>query len=257
MAPKARGTREPPLAKAPAKTRTAARKPDTPTRAPAAPHFTPELFLFLQELALNNHREWFADNKERYEAVVKAPFAAFLEAFRPRLVAISASFVVPTAPFRIHRDVRFSPDKSPYKTHAAAQFRHQAATSDVHAPGFYLHLEPRSVFVAGGMWMPDAASLGQVRAHIVEHADAWKRALGARPFRERATLMDDQLTRAPRGYDPEHPMIEHLRRKSHVASVALDESDACGPAFLDRVEEACRVIAPLVRLTTEALGLPF
>ncbi len=74
--------------------------------------------------------------------------------------------------FRIYRDVRFSKDKAPYKTHAAAQFRHGAG-QDAHAPGFYLHLEPGSVFVGAGSWRPAGEALAGFRDAIVEDPSRW------------------------------------------------------------------------------------
>ncbi|MCY3860393.1 MAG: DUF2461 family protein [bacterium] len=49
------------------------------------PHFTPELFEFLSDLQANNNREWFADNKWRYEQHVKEPLLEFIEDFGPHL----------------------------------------------------------------------------------------------------------------------------------------------------------------------------
>ena len=63
--------------------------------------------------------------------------------------------------FRIYRDTRFSKDKRPYKTHAGITFRHRDGR-DVHGPIFYLHLEPARVFMAGGMWRPEAGALKAV-----------------------------------------------------------------------------------------------
>ena len=114
------------------------------------PHLTSDLFEFLLDLRANNDREWFAENKRRYEQHVKEPLLAFIEDLEPHLHSVSEHFVADTranggSMFRIYRDVRFSKDKSPYKTQAAVQFRHEAGKS-VHAPGFYLHLEPDQVF---------------------------------------------------------------------------------------------------------------
>ena len=110
-------------------------------------HFKRELFHFLEDLNSNNRREWFEDNRARYEREVREPVIAFIMDFAPRLKQISSRFIADPRPiggsmFRIYRDVRFSPDKRPYKTHAAARFPH-VMSRDVHAPGFYLHLEPR------------------------------------------------------------------------------------------------------------------
>src|SRR4051794_36073157 len=117
-----------------------------------APSFSPDLFAFLRELAANNDREWFAANKARYVAEVQEPALAFVEDVGMRLPQVSRHFVADTrtvggSVFRIYRDTRFAKDKTPYKTHTGIQFRH-ARSRDVHAPGFYLHLEPGSVFMA-------------------------------------------------------------------------------------------------------------
>jgi uncharacterized protein (TIGR02453 family) len=218
-------------------------------------HFKPELFAFLNDLKQNNSREWFQDNRDRYQRDVQEPLLAFIAAFAEPLAGISRHFVADPRPsggsmFRIHRDVRFSRDKSPYKTHAAAQFRHREGR-DVHAPGFYLHLEPRNVFIGSGMWHPDGATLGRIRSAIVDRPERWRKASSG------LALGGDSLTRAPRGFDPEHPLVEDLKRKDFVTFVSSTQGEACRSGFLDRFAGACRDAAPLARFLTEAVGLDF
>ncbi|MFC1886438.1 TIGR02453 family protein [Thermodesulfobacteriota bacterium] len=107
-------------------------------------YFSPETFIFLKELAENNNRHWFQENKRRYEEHFKGPAMCFIADFSEVLRKISRHFTADPRPvggslFRIYRDVRFSNDKSPYKTNAGIQFRHYQG-KDVHAPGYYLHL---------------------------------------------------------------------------------------------------------------------
>lgn len=45
--------------------------------------FTPAVFVFLRELAANNNREWWEDNKDRYREVIQEPALDFIEAFGP------------------------------------------------------------------------------------------------------------------------------------------------------------------------------
>ena len=61
--------------------------------------------------------------------------------------------------FRIYRDVRFSKDKTPYKTAAGVHFHHEDR-KNVHAPGYYLHLEPGTVYAGGGIWRDGFPRLG-------------------------------------------------------------------------------------------------
>jgi uncharacterized protein (TIGR02453 family) len=156
--------------------------------------------------------------------------------------------------FRIYRDTRFSKDKRPYKTHAGLSFRH-CDGREVHGPVFYLHLEPGSVFAAAGMWHPDADTLRKVRDAIAEHPGRWKRVLASR-----GVELDeghDGLKRAPRGYDPDHPFVEDLKRRSFTASTRFTQSQACAPEFLRRFTTACRQKAPLMEFLTNAAGLPW
>jgi uncharacterized protein (TIGR02453 family) len=222
---------------------------------PAAPHFTPRLFRFLRDLERNNERAWFQENKDRYVADVQQPMLRFIADFATPLRKLAPAFEADPRPsggsmFRIYRDTRFSKDKAPYKTHVAAHFRHKRTSTDVHAPGFYFHLEPGECFIGGGLWLPEPPLLKKVRDAIAYDPDGWRktrRAVGA--------IEGDGLTRPPQGYDPAHPFINDLKRKSFFASVAFADAEVTGPDFLARCAEACRSIRPLMKFLTEAVDL--
>ena len=106
--------------------------------------FKPSFFKFFKDLANNNNRPWFNENKSRYEDQVCAPLLAFIEGMAPRLKRVSKHYrAIPKktggSMFRIYRDVRFSKDGRPYKEHGACQFRHELG-KDAHAPGFFQFL---------------------------------------------------------------------------------------------------------------------
>ena len=142
------------------------------------------------------------------------------------------------------------PDKRPFKTHVGIHFSHGSG-KDAHAPVFYLHLEPENCFAAAGVWHPDNRTLTRIRTVIVEQPEQWAK------MRRKLRLEGDSLTRPPRGYDPEHPFIEDIKRKDFVASVAFAERQVCAPAFLGNFAAACRSMVLLVEFTTRALGLKF
>jgi uncharacterized protein (TIGR02453 family) len=226
------------------------------------PGFPNDLFVFLKELAANNNREWFTENKPRYRASIVEPMCDFIEAMGDRLPKISDCFVADTrtnggSMFRIYRDTRFSKDKRPYKQNVGCQFRHMAG-KDAHAPGFYVHLEPDNVFVGGGIWQPPSQILGKIRTMIVENPAEWKRITSNKKIIERmGGIAGDGLKRPPRGYDPNHPFIEDLKRKSIYAFQNIDSSVVTAPDFIDEVGEAFTTISPLMRFITEALELPY
>ena len=223
--------------------------------------FTPALFTFLAELAANNNREWFRANKSRYDGDVKEPALAFISDFAPHLARISTRFRAdPRANggslFRIYRDTRFSKDKRPYKTHTGIHFRHEAA-KDAHAPGFYLHLQPGSVFAGAGIWRPGGPTLRSIRESIDEDPDAWLRASGDERFRASFELSGDSLIRAPKGFSVDHPLIGDLRRKDFIGVARLDESAVLSDGFLTRFAALCHDSAPFQRWLCRAIGVPW
>ncbi len=224
-------------------------------------HFTPAVFSFLEDLAANNNRGWFLVNKPRYEADVRDPALRFVADFAPRLREVSPHFRADPRPnggslFRIYRDVRFSKDKRPYKTHTGIHFRHDTG-KDAHAPGFYLHLEPSRCFAACGMWRPGGPALRKVREALVDDPAAWKQVTGDERFRRTFALSGDSLVRAPRGFDPNHPLLDDLKRKDFIATAPLSDAAVTADGFLDDFATLCRAATPFQRWLCGAVGARF
>jgi len=225
------------------------------------PGFQPTIFRFLEELADNNNRPWFQENKGRYERDVREPCLAFIRAFRPRLKKISPFFVasdrrVGGSLMRVYRDTRFTKDKTPYKTNAGIQFRHEFGR-DIHAPGFYVHIAPDECFLAMGLWRPDRPSLEQIRAAIDDQPDRWRRVRNHKKFREHFALVGSRLKSAPRGYPTDHPMIEDLKRTDFLGLRDLSEKEVLDEAFADNVATLFAAARPFMRFLCEALKMPF
>jgi uncharacterized protein (TIGR02453 family) len=215
-----------------------------------------DLFAFLAELRRHNDRVWFNANKDRYLADVRDPMLAFIASIAAPLARISRHIVVDARPsggslMRIYRDTRFSRDKTPYKTNVGIHFGVKAPR-DFEAPGYYLHLEPAEVFMGAGIWHPGADALRAIRTAIVRDPRAWKVA-------KRGGLTHDEATlkRPPRGFDPDHPLIDDLKRLSFTSGARFSERQACAPDFSIRFVAACRREAPLMRFLARAMGLAF
>lgn len=222
---------------------------------PVTAIFSPELFVFLKQLKRNNDREWFAKNKARYQQVVVEPAMMFIGGFAEGLAELSSHFVAEARTtrgslFRIYRDTRFSSDKLPFKTHIGIHFSHESG-KDAHAPVFYFHIEPGGCFAAAGIWHPDNRALTKIRTAIVADSERWGKAV------RKLELEGGSLVRPPKGFAPDHPFIEDLKRKDFVASVSLTDEQVCSPKLMKDFTAACRTMTPLVEFTTKALGLKF
>ena len=216
---------------------------------------------FLEELARNNNREWFKDNKARYEELVLDVALRFIQSMQEPLADIAPHFnAIPQrmggSLMRVYRDTRFSKNKLPYKTNIGIQFRHEQA-KDVHSPGYYVHIDPDQVFIGVGMWRPDSEPLRGIRERIVAKPAEWKRAVGDARFKRMLELGGESLSRPPRGFDKDHELIEDIKRKSFIAVRNLDVEDSLSAQFQRKVETTFRVAEPFMRFLCKAVGVPF
>ena len=219
------------------------------------------LLHFLNELSKQNNRTWFQANKPRYEKELLEPALAFIESMAGPLEKVSPHFrAVPKrvggSLMRIYRDVRFSNDKRPYKTNVGIHFRHEKG-KDVHAPGFYFHIDPDEVFLGAGIWHPDSKTLGKIRKAIVKDPTGWKKAKGGKAFRDLYQLAGDSLKRPPRGFDADHPLLEDLKRKDHIAVCELDHGDLFEPDIVKETAAAFRASKTYVAFLCKAIGVKF
>lgn len=226
-----------------------------------AAKFEKQTIAFLEELAVNNNREWFKENKPRYEEQVLDVALRFIQSMQEPLAQIAPHFTaIPQrmggSLMRVYRDTRFSKIKLPYKTNIGIQFRHEQA-KDVHSPGYYVHIDPDQVFVGVGMWRPDADSLRSIRERIVAKPAEWSRALGDAKFRRHFELGGESLTRPPRGFDKEHEHIGDIMRKSFMGVRNLDVEDCLGSGFQRKVETSFSAATPFMKFLCKAVGVPF
>ncbi len=203
---------------------------------------------FLKDISKNNDREWFEKNKPRY-LKAKEGFEEIVVAVLKELVKFEAGLAglnPKKLPFRIYRDVRFSKDKRPYKTNMGAGFSPNGKL--VQEPGYYLHIEPgNKSFIAGGMYMPDAANLNKIRQEIDYNSDTLKKIMNAKEFRKLFKGFDqfDKLKTAPKNYPKDHALIEWLKLKSFVVSQPLTDKQVMDKKFIRKVASACKTLKPL------------
>ena len=223
--------------------------------------FQPTLFEFLEQLADNNNRPWFQENKSRYEREVLEPAMAFIRAFQPRLKRISPYFVasdrrVGGSLMRVYRDTRFVKAASPTRpTSASSSATSRAATSMPRASTSTSRRASASWPWACGGRSP--RPLGQIRQAIVEWPDRWRRARDDRKFRQRFSLDGDSLKRPPRGFPADHPWIEDLKRTDFIGVEELEEQDVLGKGYLDHVAASFTASRPFMRFLCDAMKVPF
>ena len=217
---------------------------------------TPHTFNFLQSLKRNNNKEWFQQNREKYEPA-REDFHQFISAVLEKLKAVDGDLQPIEAKkclFRINRDIRFSNNKQPYKNNFGAFMNKGGKQAET--AGYYFHLEPGNSFLAGGIWMPQPEQLHAIRQEIDYNLDEFNGIVADRKFRRYFPELDREaeLSRPPKGYDKENPALEFLKLKSFTVTMPLDDTTLRSRQVVKSVLQAYTAMMPFVKFLNRALA---
>ncbi len=212
---------------------------------------------FLQNLKLNNHKDWFDANRKVYETA-KADYLQFVAEVLKGLVKNDETLALlqpKDCTFRINRDVRFSKNKAPYKTNMGAGF--SKGGKKMQLAGYYFHCEPGASFIAGGIWMPMAPELKKVRQEIDYCFDEFNKLVTYKKFVAQFDVLeqgeDAVLKRAPKGYEENNPAINYLKLKSFIASTPISDADLINKNLVKTVVDACAGLQRLVHFINRGI----
>jgi uncharacterized protein (TIGR02453 family) len=190
---------------------------------------------FYDGLVADNSKAYWTDHRSVYEADVRAPMQELLAALEQEFG--------PGKIFRPYRDVRFSNDKTPYKTHCGAT-----------VGPFYVQVGSDGLLVAGGYYRMAPDQVARYRTAVADDrrgGDLEKRLAALSGL----TLAGETLKTRPRGFDPDHPRVDLLRRKGLYAWRAWEPDDVLHePGTLDRVASTWRELRPLTEWLDDHVG---
>ena len=207
-----------------------------------------ESLSFLQDLKKNNNREWFAENKKRFEKEQKSMKQFFTEVGEA-LGKIDG--IENTKIFRIYRDVRFSKNKLPYKINFSAGF---TRNKPMLRGGYYLHIENEGSFIGGGFWEPNTEDLLRIRKEIELDASELKEIITQDTFKKFfGSLQGDELKTAPRDFDKNHPDIDLIRKKQYLVTRSFTNKEVLDPKFKEEVIATFQAMRPFFNYMTDVL----
>lgn len=219
-------------------------------------YYISQLFEFLQQLAANNNRQWFAENKSQYIELRQLwendidRLIAYMSTWDSRLSHLSAK----TTAYRIYRDIRFSPDKSPFKTHFGAAFSPYGKST--HRAALYLHMDnsPQSG-IYGGLWCPDSSMLRKIRRAIVDNIEEFEDIVNSPDLI--STFPDwcgESLKTVPKGYDRNHPLAHYIRLKDFARFAHIPRQQFLNPDWPEIIAEKFSKIAPLIQFLNYSIS---
>lgn len=205
---------------------------------------------FLSELKKNNNRDWFAENKVRYESA-KHNF----EMLGNQLISDISTFDedikgfdVKDAIFRIYRDTRFSPDKTPYKTHFGMYIA-SAGGRKSNRGGYYLHIEPDGCFFGAGVWMPQPDILKALRQSVYENIEEFIEIIENKIFKASFPELDksQMLKRVPAGFPTDFEYAELLKHKSYLVGHGFSNDEFLSSNIIKRLSELAKTAYPFLQ----------
>lgn len=216
---------------------------------------------FLNDLKVNNNREWFEANKPRYKEI-NDEFCAFTE----QLIAEIAKFdptVAGLTPkdcmYRIYRDTRFSNNKEPYKTHIGAYICQKGKKSGY--AGYYFHVEAEGVnyigghILASGIHCPEPAILRSVRDEILDNGKEFLHTISeASGF---TMEHNDKLQRVPTGYPKDSEYAEYLKFKDFTLYKSVNNNFMTSKKLLDNTLQEFRKTVDFIKLLNKAVDFAF
>ena len=203
---------------------------------------------FLKELKLNNNRDWFNENKERFNAIL-SEVKIFAQEVNDSLNA--SDDIEKLKIFRIYRDLRFSKDKTPYKKNIGMAFHRSKPEL---RGGYYLEISADESFVAVGFWNPNKEDLFRIRKEIEVDGQEFKSIISQKKIKEIwGEIKGEEVKTSPKGFSAEHQHIDLIKKKQFIFIKKLKEEEILDESFQKRLVSYFVSIRPFFDYMSEIL----
>jgi len=191
---------------------------------------------FLDEIIINNSKEWLDLNRERYEMLIVTPNKAYVEEMAEHLQLlvpnINAIPKINQSLFKIYRDARYHP-LDPIKTRIGIIFW-QGGGHRMQSASFYMHYDSQEVFVATGIRNFKPALLAAYRNYIKddkkrEELHKILEALQAKGY----SLPEPHYKRLPTGFDKESKHLYLTKyRAMYLFTIYTPNNEFCSEEII-------------------------
>jgi len=211
-------------------------------------HFDQDYFEFFIGLTLNNHKQWFDENRGTYTKEMKPMFEDFVNTLISELQKVSPDFNGINAKdcmFRINRDIRFSKDKTPYKTFFSASI-HQNGRKAMNPGGMYLEIGPENCAIYSGAYMPEKEALQKIRSNIYHNLEEFDQIINNKKFKnvfgEIHGEKNKRIEKEFMGVAEKQPLI--LNKQFYIFH-KFEPEDTMKPEFLNNLIEVWKLTKDL------------
>ena len=219
--------------------------------------FTKTAINFLKDLAANNNKEWFENNRDIYEAHLLNPLKQLSTSLGTVINSIDKE--IETAPYinktisKIYRDVRFSNDKSPFRTDQWLTFRRPNKLWG-NVPEFYFYFTPEEYQYGMGYYSASPENMKCLREHINHYPDRFKKILETYENHDCFKLVGENYKKAiPNGL-PEEFQPWYQKKNIAVSCIRKIDRGFYSENLGQVLEDACKFNAELYLFITESIN---
>lgn len=173
--------------------------------------FSDETIRFFWELQLNNDRDWFQANKQRYTDYVAGPLRQLAEEVYDRFLEENPDLPLTLRVSRIYRDARRLYGKGPYKKSMWFTFR-TAGEDWSRQPAFWFEVRAEGYNYGMGIYNAAPATMVRFRREIDEHPEAIRKLAQDFAKQDRFVLEGESYKRSKGS--PPAPLDQWYNRKS-------------------------------------------
>ena len=203
---------------------------------------------FLRDLKLNNNRDWFNENKQRFNSI-QSGVKEFANEVNESLK--KSDDIEKLKIFRIYRDLRFSKDKTPYKKNIGMAFHR--AKPELRG-GYYLELSADESFVAVGFWNPNKEDLLRIRKEIEVDGQEFESVINDNKIKDIwGEIKGQEVKTSPKGFNKDHQHIDLIKKKQFIFIKKLKEEDILDEIFQKKLVSYFISIRPFFDYMSEIL----
>ncbi len=203
---------------------------------------------FLRELKLNNNRDGFNENKQRFNSI-QSGVKEF--AYEVNESLKKSDDIEKLKIFRIYRDLRFSKDKTPYKKNIGMAFHR--AKPELRG-GYYLEISADESFIAVGFWNPNKEDLLRIRKEIEVDGQEFKTVINHRKIKNVwGEIKGQEVKTSPKGFSADHQHIDLIKKKQFIFIKKLKEEEILDENFQKKLVSYFVSIRPFFDYMSEVL----
>jgi len=193
----------------------------------------PGTFRFLKTLRKNNNRDWVHANRDWY-LESKQNFVEFTQALIGGINQFDKFGYIEAKDcmYRLHRDLRFSPDKTPYNYHFSAMMGKNGRRGS--GASYYFRIKPGglSVFAAGSDCIPEKDKMENLRMAINKKGKAFLKIIDGKAFKKTfPEIKGESYKRVPNPFSVDNPMAQILKMKYFWVDHFIADKFICKTEF--------------------------